>query len=246
MALRHSSVRAIVGLLPMWSVVGIWSPAAAGNRLPQRFDIEVFPAIHTAQVEQEPVIYRFDGEQVRARWKRTVVVPSVSGAGNLQQVMTTETFRLRNALERLDRYMAEAGDNLLNGKYGLARRQLDTVRAEIEDLHQSVNKGRDATKIAFRGLPSDDAMLRRMWLQFMMGKWKEEYVAAHPCENPGHFAPVHEQVPVPGLGAGPLGRIGDVVGNPGAARHTGGQHQHRIQCDHAPSHAKMSPVVSVE
>jgi hypothetical protein len=111
------------------------------------------------------------------------------------------------------------------------------VRAEVEDLYQSVNKGRDATKLAFRGLPSDDAMLRRRWLQFMMGKWKGEYVAAHPCGNPGHFAPVHEQVPVPGLGADTLGRIGDVVGNFGAACHTGGQHPHRSQCDHAPSHA---------
>ena len=296
MAWRHSPTPAIVGLLLVWSVAGSWIPAASGNGLPQQFDVELFPAVHTAQVEQEPIIYRFDGGQVRARWKRTVVVPSVSGAGNLQQVMTTEmtgtfrngifkgeqisemahieppggygedfpggpvvrifykgviegrlqpdgrikarvtttptgqkvltcqpgfegepavcrwidrpppkeapavldywiplpaegwfdsryilasgveTFRLRNALERLDRYMVEVGDNLLNGKYDLARRQIATVRAEIEDLHRTVDEGQGATQITFRGLPSDDAMLRRLWLQFMMGKWKEEYV----------------------------------------------------------------------
>ena len=296
MTLRHSPTRAIVGLLLVWSVAGIWTPAATGNGRPQRFDVELFPAVHTAQVEQEPVVYRFDGDQVSARWKRTVVVSSVPGAGNLHQVMTTEmtgtfrngvlkgeqisemahieppggygedfpggpvvrifyrgliegrlqpdgrikarvtttstgqkvlsctpafegepsvcqwidqpppkqapavldywiplpaegwfasryilasgaeTFRLRNALERLDRYMAEAGGNLLNGKYGLARDQLATVRAEIGDLHRTVDEGQGATRITFRGLPSDDAMLRRLWLQFMMGKWKEEYV----------------------------------------------------------------------
>lgn len=279
----------------VWGAAGFGSPAYAKRGLPRQFDVEVFPAVHTSQVEQEPVIYRFDGEQVRARWKRTVIVPSVSGAGNLKQVMTTEmtgtfrngvlkaeqvsemahieppggygkdfpggpvvrifyngvvqgrlqpdgrikarvtttptgqraltyskgsdgttpvyqwidqpppkrapgvmdfwiplpaegwfdsryilasgaeSFRLRSALERLDRYMVEAGGNLLNGQYDLARRQLDTVRVEIEDLHQAVGKGGGATKITFRGLPSDDAMLRRMWLQYMMAKWKEEY-----------------------------------------------------------------------
>lgn len=72
--------------------------------------------------------------------------------------------------------MVEAGDNLSDGKYDLARRQLDTVRAEIEDLHRTVEEGKRATRITFRGLPSDDAMLRRAWLQFMMGKWKQEYL----------------------------------------------------------------------
>jgi len=238
------------------SIAGQGGAPAAGSGLPQRFDVEVFPAINTAVTRQEPVIYHFDGEQVRAHWKRTLVYKSASGAGSLKQVMTTEmtgtfrngvlegeqiselahieppggygkdfpggpvvllrykgviegrrqpdgrikarvtttpiegkaltysegsgnspavyewidqappkqapgvldywislpsqgwfksrcilasgteTFRLRNALERLDRYMAEAGDNLSNGKYTLARRQLDTVRAEIEDLQR--------------------------------------------------------------------------------------------------------------
>ncbi|MFZ7125655.1 MAG: hypothetical protein ACOWWM_05815, partial [Desulfobacterales bacterium] len=256
---------------------------------------EIFPGLQTPQAQHEPVVYHFDGEQVRARWKQTTVLPSASGAGNLKQVMTTEmsgtfrngvlkgeqvselthieppggygedfsggpvvrmfykgviegrlepdgrikakvtttptgvkaltypggtngapavyewidqpppetapgvleywiplpaagwfnsryllasgaeTFRLRGALERLDRYMTEAGDNLLTGKYDLARRQLDTVRAEIEALRRAVNEAKGATKITFRGLPSDDAMLRRIRLQFMMGKWKEAY-----------------------------------------------------------------------
>lgn len=293
----HNWPERVGGLVLLaWSVALFCGSLAVGCDLPQRFDVEVFPAVHTEQVEQEPVVYRFDGEQVHARWKRTVVAPSASGAGNLKQIMTTEmtgsfrngvlkavqisemahieppggygkdfsggpvvrmffkgvidgrlqpdgrikarvtttqtghkglsytgakdgttlvykwidqpppkqapqaidyfiplpvdvwfdsryilasgteTFQLRGALERLDRYMVEAGDNLSKGKYDLAKRQLDTVRAEINELHQTIGKSRGSTKISFRGLPSDDAMLHRMWLKFMMGKWKDEYV----------------------------------------------------------------------
>lgn len=86
-----------------------------------------------------------------------------------------ETFRLRSALERLDRYMTEAGENLLSGRYEQARRQIDTIRAEIDDLHRSLPSGDAGSRITFRGLPTDDAVIRRLRLQFMMAKWKEAY-----------------------------------------------------------------------
>lgn len=296
MILHRNPAVSTVFILLVLSVIGYGSAPAVGSGLPQRFDVEVFPAIHNRQLEQEPVVYRFDGNRVRAAWKRTAIAKSPTRPGNVQWVTTTrmegtfrngelkgeqqsetalveepgnygeefpggpvvrifykgviegqvqpdgrikarvtttvsgqkvlsyqpgsggkapiykwidqppskqppgvldywiplpaegwfnsryilasgtETFRLRNALERLDRYMVEAGHNLANGKFDLARRQLDTVRAEIEDLHRTVEEGKGATGIAFRGLPSDDAMLRRAWLQFMMDKWKQEYL----------------------------------------------------------------------
>ncbi|MBN1141838.1 MAG: hypothetical protein JXB25_08630 [Deltaproteobacteria bacterium] len=86
-----------------------------------------------------------------------------------------ETFRLRQALERLDRYLTEAGANLLAGRYPLARRQLETVRAEVGDLRQHLGSGPGASRISFRGLATDDAMIRRLRLRFMMEKWKEAY-----------------------------------------------------------------------
>ena len=86
-----------------------------------------------------------------------------------------ESFKLRSALERLDRYMADTGEDLLAGRYPLARRRADTIRAEIEDLGRRIRSGKGATRIALRGLPSDDAVIRRQRLQFMLGKWNEAY-----------------------------------------------------------------------
>jgi len=96
MPLPLNPALSIVFILLVLSVTGYGGAPAAGSGLPQRFDVEVFPAIHTAKGEQEPVVYHFDGEQVRAHWKRKVVFASTPGKGNVQLIMTTEmtgTFR---------------------------------------------------------------------------------------------------------------------------------------------------------
>ena len=91
------------------------------------------------------------------------------------QASGDQSFRLRSALERLDRYMNEASQNLMAGKYALARSQIGTIRAEVADLQESIRSGGHDTRITFKGLPSDDAVLQRLEMQFMMDKWKEKY-----------------------------------------------------------------------
>jgi len=91
------------------------------------------------------------------------------------QASGDQSFRLRSALERLDRYMNEASQNLLAGKHALARSQIGTIRAEVADLQKSIRSGGHDTRITFKGLPSDDAVLQRLEMHFMMDKWKEKY-----------------------------------------------------------------------
>lgn len=92
------------------------------------------------------------------------------------QASGAEHFQLRGALERLDRYMNEASQNLLDGQFALARKQIGTIRAEVGDLGKMIRKERLDTTIVFQGLPTDDAMLQRYEMQFMMDKWKELYI----------------------------------------------------------------------
>lgn len=262
--------------------------------LPRQFSVEVFPAIHMANLRQEAVVYHFDGERVTAEWRRTNAWKSTSADGDVKIVTTTrmegtfrngvlkgeqqtetvridppggygdefpggpiervfyhgiiegrlqpdgrikakattrrtalksltytviagkpttyqwidrpvtnqqpqvleywiplpaegwftsryivasgaESWRLRQALERLDRYMTETGDDLVAGRYPLARRRIDTIRAEIDDLGGYIKSEGKATRITFRGLPTDDAVIRRQRLQFMLDKWSEAY-----------------------------------------------------------------------
>jgi hypothetical protein len=91
------------------------------------------------------------------------------------QASGDQSFRLRSALERLDRYMNEASQNLLAGKHALAGSQIGTIRAEVADLQKSIRSGGQDTRIAFKGLPTDDAVLQHLEMQFMMDKWKEKY-----------------------------------------------------------------------
>ncbi|NLC71423.1 MAG: hypothetical protein GX751_08715 [Desulfuromonadaceae bacterium] len=280
-------------------VIGVGSGFTMDNEdrsLPERFSVEVFPAVRNQYQEQDAVVYHFDGERVSGSWQRTDFIPKPDSKGTVKWVTTTrmegtfrggvlqgeqqsesvylrdpgdygpdfpggavmrhfyrgeiegrlqpdgrikgrvtttltrqlglnygaategegtrywwaeqplnkhiapatldywvplpsdawfnsryilasgaETFRLRQALERLDRYLTEAGDNLLAGRYPLAQRQSETIRAEIDNLRQYVGSGDRASRISFRGLPTDDAMIRRIRLQFMMEKWKEAY-----------------------------------------------------------------------
>jgi len=259
--------------------------------LPQHFSVEVFPALHTDILDQQPVVYHFDGERVYAQWERIyhpgeydnrdVTTTRMEGTfhhgvlkgeqvseltgyaapstyryghpggpstklqyhgtieGTLQadgrikaRVTTTltgyqaytlvrgtgegppvfhwedrpvanqspavldywialpsdnwfngryvhaggaETFGVRTALERLERYMTEAGNHLMTGQYAMAQRQTETLRAEIADLGETLAGNDNDTRVSFHGLPTDDVMLKRIRLQFMMAKWKEAY-----------------------------------------------------------------------
>lgn len=293
MILRHKAIIYPILAMLLCSCTGT---AGAGSRtLPQRFSVEIFPAVHSAVLEQEAVVYHFDGERVSARWTRTAKAKSPNDSHEIQWITTTqmngtfrngmlegeqtsevamieppgkygrnhpggpvarifyrsviegrlqsdgrikakvtttpagnkvltlqpgtngaadtyrwmdqpaaaqapavmdywiplpsegwftsryilasgaESFRLRNALERLDRYMNEAGANLLAGRYTRAQGQIATIRAEIDDLPPHMGTGANTTRIKFRGLPTDDAVIRQTNLQFMMNRWKEAY-----------------------------------------------------------------------
>lgn len=87
----------------------------------------------------------------------------------------SENGKVLRILERIDDHWNSTINTIDRVQYGLAKSQLETLKADILDLKKQIDKENLDCEIIFMGLPTDGKITKLTQLRFVMEKWKESY-----------------------------------------------------------------------
>jgi hypothetical protein len=90
---------------------------------------------------------------------------------DLLKVSGTRSFRLEQDLTRLDRYLHDVQANLNAGQVALAEKQVEVITEEIAAFAREHERELPELRVTFKGLPSDQAMLRLQGLTQANQQW---------------------------------------------------------------------------